>query len=116
MEQLELEHLQRLANRRLEEEHARRDASEDMYEDLSEGDHKSGESDLEHSDSIKKTFQRNCSVLEIWSDSNKGKKLYIVLIRYLFSPFSLSPRTVCRYLHRRAFFWEDGKWITPLNI
>ncbi|KAJ8449655.1 hypothetical protein Cgig2_001311 [Carnegiea gigantea] len=78
--QLELEHLQRVANRRLDEEQARRDASEDMYEDSSEGDQKSSGSELDRGDNIKKTLQRNYSALELWSDSNKGKKLYVVLI------------------------------------
>ncbi|KAL5702802.1 sucrose-phosphate synthase [Ranunculus cassubicifolius] len=78
--QLEWEDLQRSAHRRYERELGRKDATEDMSEDLSES---------ERADSImgdllpetpRKKFQRNFSNLEVWSDDNKGKKLYIILI------------------------------------
>ncbi|KAK9288201.1 hypothetical protein L1049_016650 [Liquidambar formosana] len=78
--QLEWEDFQRLANRRLEREQGRRDATEDMSEDLSEGEKGDGLGDLVLNETPRKKFQRNFSNLEVWSDDNKEKKLYIVLI------------------------------------
>ncbi|CAA6668386.1 unnamed protein product [Spirodela intermedia] len=66
--QLEWENYQRAAGRRLEREQGRRDATEDMSEDLSEGEKGDAAGELSISDSS-------------WTDDNKGKKLYIVLIR-----------------------------------
>lgn len=79
-EQLELDDVQRRAYRRWELEQGRRDATEDMSEDLSEGE--KGDVVGEMVQTPRKRFQRNFSDLQIWSDDNKGKKLYIVLIRY----------------------------------
>ncbi|KAF3794156.1 putative sucrose-phosphate synthase 2 [Nymphaea thermarum] len=79
--QLEWEDFQRLASRRLEREQGRRDATEDMSEDLSEGER--GDNPGETfvlSETPRHKFQRNFSDLQVWSDDNKEKKLYIVLI------------------------------------
>ncbi|CAA0839402.1 Probable sucrose-phosphate synthase 3 [Striga hermonthica] len=75
--QLELEVFQQMSNRKWEREQGRKDVTEDMSEDLSEGDVLG---DALTVDSPMKKFQRNFSNLEVWSDSNKEKKLYIVLI------------------------------------
>ncbi|CAH9129523.1 unnamed protein product [Cuscuta epithymum] len=76
---LELEDIQRLANRRWEREQGHKDVKEDdMSEDLSEGDVCGGETIT--LDSPGKKIQRNLSTLEALSDSNKEKKLYIVLV------------------------------------
>lgn len=56
-----------------------REATEDLAEDLSEGGDTLGE--LAPVETAKKKFQRNFSDLTVWSDDNKEKKLYIVLIR-----------------------------------
>ncbi|CAK9141425.1 unnamed protein product [Ilex paraguariensis] len=78
--QLEWEDFQRLANRRWEREQGRRDVTEDMSEDLSEGEKGDVLGEAISIDSPRKKFQRNFSNLEVWSDNNKEKKLYIVLI------------------------------------
>ncbi|KAG8369632.1 hypothetical protein BUALT_Bualt14G0033800 [Buddleja alternifolia] len=78
--QLEWEDTQRLAQRRWEREQGRKDVTEDMSEDLSEGEKGDGLGEAIALDSPRKKFQRNFSNLEVWSDSNKEKKLYIVLI------------------------------------
>ncbi|KAK6161731.1 hypothetical protein DH2020_005112 [Rehmannia glutinosa] len=78
--QLEWEDLQRLATRRWEREQGRKDVTEDMSEDLSEGEKGDVLGEAITLDSPRKKFQRNFSNLEVWSDSNKEKKLYIVLI------------------------------------
>jgi len=71
-----------LATRRWERELGRRDATEDMSEDLSEGEKGDGLGELVQSETPRKRFQRNLSNLEVWSDDKKEKKLYIVLVRY----------------------------------
>ncbi|KAH7664119.1 Sucrose-phosphate synthase plant protein [Dioscorea alata] len=78
--QLELEDAQRLANRRWEQELGRREATEDMSEDLSEGEKGDVVGELAQSETPKKKLQRNFSDLPVWSDDNKEKKIYIVLI------------------------------------
>lgn len=78
--QLEWEDFHRMADRRLEREQGRRDATEDMSEDLSEGEKCDTVGELVQSETPKKKFQRNLSDLQVWSDDNKSKKLYIVLI------------------------------------
>ncbi|XP_057958096.1 probable sucrose-phosphate synthase 2 isoform X2 [Malania oleifera] len=78
--QLEWDDLQRVAKRRWEREQGRRDATEDMSEDLSEGEKGDGIGELMQSETPRKRFQRNFSNLEVWSDDNKEKRLYIVLI------------------------------------
>ncbi|RVW76088.1 putative sucrose-phosphate synthase 3 [Vitis vinifera] len=78
--ELEVEDQQRLAVRRWEREQGRRDATEDMSEDLSEGEKGETVGELLPGETPKKKFQRNSSNLEVWSDDNKEKKLYIVLI------------------------------------
>ncbi|XP_042485775.1 probable sucrose-phosphate synthase 3 [Macadamia integrifolia] len=78
--QLEWEDFQRVAHRRWEREQGRRDATEDMSEDLSEGEKGDTVGELMQSETPRKSFQRSFSNLEVWSDDNKGKRLYIVLI------------------------------------
>ncbi|PIA35968.1 hypothetical protein AQUCO_03400099v1 [Aquilegia coerulea] len=79
--QVEWEDSQRLANRRYERELGRKDATEDMSEDLSEGERTdSVMGEIIQTETPRKRFQRNFSNLEVWSDDNKGKKLYIILI------------------------------------
>ncbi|XP_027331598.1 probable sucrose-phosphate synthase 2 isoform X1 [Abrus precatorius] len=79
--QLEGEELQRLANRRWEREQGRRDVTEDMSEELSEGEKGDGIGEMIQIDeTAKKNFLRQISNLEVWSDDKKEKKLYIVLL------------------------------------
>ncbi|KAF9606176.1 hypothetical protein IFM89_023631 [Coptis chinensis] len=78
--QLESEDTQRLATRRYERELGRRDATEDMSEDFSETEKVDPTGEIVQSETPRKRFQRNFSNLEVWSDDNKGKKLYIILI------------------------------------
>ncbi|XP_044485639.1 probable sucrose-phosphate synthase 3 [Mangifera indica] len=79
--QLEWEEGQWLAHRRWEREQGRRDVTEDMSEDLSEGEKGDGLGEMMQPETPRKRFlQRNLSNLEVWSDDKKEKKLYIVLI------------------------------------
>ncbi|AQK98683.1 sucrose-phosphate synthase [Zea mays] len=78
--QLELEGIQRISARRKEQEQVRREATEDLAEDLSEGEKGDTIGELAPVETTKKKFQRNFSDLTVWSDDNKEKKLYIVLI------------------------------------
>lgn len=79
--QLEWEDVQRLAHRKWEREQGRKDVTDDMSEDLSEGEKGDIIDEPVKVDSPRKNFDRNFSHVEVWSDSNKEKKLYIVLIR-----------------------------------
>ncbi|GMI70496.1 sucrose phosphate synthase 3F, sucrose phosphate synthase B [Hibiscus trionum] len=78
--QLEWEQLQRLAKRKWERELVRKDATEDLAEDLSEGEKGDAVSELMNPETPRKIFQRNSSNLEVWSEDKKEKKLYIILI------------------------------------
>jgi len=78
---LEWEETQRVANRRWEREQGRREATEDMSEDLSEGEKGDGIGEMVQSETPKKNFQRQISNLEVWSDDKKEKRLYVVLLR-----------------------------------
>lgn len=80
-EQLEIEGIQRMSARQKEQEQVRREATEDLAEDLDEGEKGDIVGELMPSGTPKKKFQRNFSDLSVWSDENKEKKLYIVLIR-----------------------------------
>lgn len=62
----------------------RKDATEDLAEDLSEGEKVDTVSELIHAETPRIDFHRNASGLEVWSDDKKEKKLYIILIRYHF--------------------------------
>ena len=76
---------QRKAKRRLERERGRREATADMSEDLSEGEKGDIVSDISaHGESNKGRLPRINSVdaMETWASQQKGKKLYIVLIRH----------------------------------
>nr|AFP23360.1 sucrose phosphate synthase [Litchi chinensis] len=82
--QLEGEAVQRMAKRRQERERARREATADMSEDLSEGEKGDTVSDLSaHGDHTRARLPRinSVDVMETWVSQQKGKKLYIVLIR-----------------------------------
>lgn len=68
----------KLANQRLEREKGRNDAADDLSE-LSEGEKEKGESNV--SESVKNISRIN-SDIHIWSDEEKSRRLYIVLIRY----------------------------------
>ncbi|THG23870.1 hypothetical protein TEA_000887 [Camellia sinensis var. sinensis] len=83
--QLEGEEVQRMAKRRLERERGRKEATADMSEDLSEGEKGDTVSDLSaHGDNTRGRLRRISSVetMEAWASQQKGKKLYIVLIRH----------------------------------
>ena len=80
---MEGEELQRFANRRWEREQGRRDATEDLSEELSEGEKGDGVGEMIQIETSKKNFQRQISNLEVWSDDKKEKKLYVVLLRYI---------------------------------
>ena len=54
-----------------------------MSEEFSEGEKEDVVGDLPQPETSLKKFQRNFSDLQIWSDDYRGKKLYIVLIRYI---------------------------------
>lgn len=81
--QIEGEEVQRMSKRRLERERARRDATADMSEDLSEGEKGDIVGDLSsHGDSTRGRMPRISSMdaIEAWASHYKEKKLYIVLI------------------------------------
>lgn len=80
-EQLEWENYQRAAGRRLEREQGRRDATEDMSEDLSEGEKGDPAGELAPPETPRAKPPKSISDSPAWTDDNKGKKLYIVLIR-----------------------------------
>lgn len=83
--QLEGELAQRKAKRHLEREKGRREATADMSEDLSEGEKGDAAGDVSvHGDSNRGRLPRINSVdaMEAWANQQKGKKLYIVLIRH----------------------------------
>ncbi|KAK1295248.1 Sucrose-phosphate synthase [Acorus calamus] len=63
--QIELEEFHLMANRRLEREQGRRDATEDMSEDLSEGERGDILGELAQTETPKKRFQRNFSDLQV---------------------------------------------------
>ncbi|XP_020519016.1 probable sucrose-phosphate synthase 4 isoform X2 [Amborella trichopoda] len=75
---IEWDDARRLAKRYLKREQGRKDAAADMSEDLSEGEKEKGESSL--SDASKENIARINSDLQMWSEENKDKRLYIVLI------------------------------------
>ncbi|KAH9299399.1 hypothetical protein KI387_031081, partial [Taxus chinensis] len=75
--QLEWDDAHRLAKRRIEREQGRKDATEDMSEDLSEGEKADVTAIVE---TPKRAFPRNFSDIQLWSEENKTKRLYIVLI------------------------------------
>jgi len=80
-----------VTHRRWEREQGRREATEDMSEDLSEGEKGDVVGEMMQSDTPKKQFQRQISNLEVWSDDKKEKRLYVVLLRYT---IHTSPRLV----------------------
>ena len=83
-----------MAKRRIEREKGRREAVADMSEDLSEGEKGDTISDIStHGDNNRGRLPRMSSIdaMEAWANQQKGKKLYLVLIRFdsLFHPFTL---------------------------
>ncbi|XXG86989.1 hypothetical protein AAC387_Pa11g1786 [Persea americana] len=74
---IEWEDARGLAERRFEREQGRHDAAEDLSE-LSEGEKEKG--DTSQSEMPKDKISRINSVMQMWSDENKSKHLYIVLI------------------------------------
>ncbi|XP_057766265.1 probable sucrose-phosphate synthase 2 isoform X2 [Salvia miltiorrhiza] len=79
--QLEWEDVQRVAHRKWEREQGRKDVTDDMSEDLSEGEKGEVIGEPVKLDSPPRHhLDRNFSTVEVWSDNNKEKKLYIVLI------------------------------------
>ncbi|KAG6769307.1 hypothetical protein POTOM_024931 [Populus tomentosa] len=95
---LEGELAQRKAKRHLERERGRREAVADMSEDLSEGEKGDAVGDLSaHGDSIRNRLSRINSVdaMEAWANQQKGKKLYIVLIRHGLNFSSLIIECAC---------------------
>ncbi|GKV35988.1 hypothetical protein SLEP1_g44175 [Rubroshorea leprosula] len=77
---LESEENKRLAKRRREREQGLRDVTEQMSEDLSGGEKGDITGEMVQCETPRQRFQRNFSILEVWSDDKKEKKLYIVLI------------------------------------
>ncbi|CAA3028541.1 probable sucrose-phosphate synthase 1 [Olea europaea subsp. europaea] len=79
---IEGEEAQRKTKRHIERERARREATADMSEDLSEGEKGDTAGDLGRVDSIRGRMQRVSSVdmMENWASQNDEKKLYLVLI------------------------------------
>lgn len=74
-----------MAKRRMERERGRKEAVADMSEDLSEGEKGDTISDISaHGESHRGRLPRISSVdaMDAWVSQQKGKKLYIVLIRY----------------------------------
>lgn len=73
-----------MAKRRIERERGRSEAVADMSEDLSEGEKGDVVSDLSAHGESRGRLSRISSVdtMEAWASQQKGKKLYIVLIRY----------------------------------
>lgn len=79
MLQIAWDDAQRLAKRRIEIEKGRNDAAEDLSE-LSEGEKE--KSDANQAESPPDNIPRINSDMQIWSDDDKPRHLYIVLIRY----------------------------------
>lgn len=83
--QLEGEEAQRISKRRLERERGRREVAADMSEDLSEGEKGDVVHDVSaHGESNRGRLPRINSgeTMEAWASQQKGKNLYIVLIRH----------------------------------
>lgn len=81
---LEGEQAQWMAKRRQERERGRREAVADMSEDLSEGEKGDVVGEMSsHGESTRGRLPRISSVetMEAWVSQQRGKKLYIVLIR-----------------------------------
>lgn len=84
--QLDEKQTQRLSKRQMEREKGLREAVADMSEDLSEGEKGDAVSDISaHGESSTRgRFSRISSVdtMESFVNQQKGKKMYIVLVRY----------------------------------
>ncbi|WOL18727.1 sucrose-phosphate synthase [Canna indica] len=78
--QLEWEDVQRKTSRRWEREQGRKDVTDDMSEDLSEGEKGDTVGELTQCGTPKKNLQRYTSDIQAWTEDNRDKKLYIVLI------------------------------------
>lgn len=90
--QLDEKQTQRLSKRHMEREKGLKEAVADMSEDLSEGEKGDAVSDISaHSEnSTRGRFSRISSVdtMEAFVNQQKGKKMYIVLVRYKLNLFS----------------------------
>ncbi|KAK8937302.1 Sucrose-phosphate synthase [Platanthera zijinensis] len=78
--QIEWEDHQRLAKQRWEREQGRKEATEEMLEELSEGEKGDTVGEMVHNETPKKKPHSNAPDFQLWSEENKEKKLYIVLI------------------------------------
>ena len=81
MLQIAWDDAQKLARRRLDREKGRNDAANDLSE-LSEGEREKG--DATASEFVKDNISRISSETQLWSDEDKCRNLYIVLIRYYY--------------------------------
>ncbi|GAV72021.1 Glycos_transf_1 domain-containing protein/S6PP domain-containing protein/Glyco_trans_4_4 domain-containing protein [Cephalotus follicularis] len=75
--QIAMDDAQRLAKRRIERERGRNDAADDLSE-LSEGEKEKGDTNI--SESIKTDMIRINSEMKFWSEDDKPRLLYIILI------------------------------------
>lgn len=75
----------------MEREQGRRDATEDLSEDFSEGEKGDGVGEIVQPETPIRRLQRNSSNVEVWSDDKKENRLYVVLIRYFPVSFLLLP-------------------------
>jgi len=73
---------QRLARRRLDREEGRNDAANDLSE-LSEGEKEKGDANSSGLEPhVKDDIPRITSEMQLWSEDDNSRNLYIVLIRY----------------------------------
>lgn len=90
-----------MTNRRLEREQGRREATEDMSEDLSEGEKGDSVGEMVQYETPKKKYDRQISNLEVWSEDKKEKKLYVVLLRYTFhTQYHFALALITNYPHK----------------
>jgi sucrose-phosphate synthase len=91
MLQIECEETQRFTKHLLEHEQSCKDATEDISEDLSEGERNDVINDMyirgDGQRKSKLSRINSVDVIEAWANEEKEKKLYIVLIRYIFEIF-----------------------------
>ncbi|KAK6945153.1 hypothetical protein RJ641_026255 [Dillenia turbinata] len=78
---LKIESAQRIAKRRFERERGPREATADISEDLSEGEKGDLVSDISAHGAARLPSIHSVDAMETWIYRQKGKKLYIVLIR-----------------------------------
>lgn len=82
MLQIAWDDAQRLARKRLDREEGRNDAANDLSE-LSEGEKEKGDANNNGLEPhVKEDISRICSEMQLWSEDDNSRNLYIVLIRY----------------------------------